>query len=165
MDGYFPLKMKRKNLEKVFDGFSDFSSSFPARNPSISMVFLILNWVVLVVLKDAKVSPIMEEPIGYDQMMPKEEQKVSPKISVEEVEDDVIIVPYSENEGRAIVLYKPMNSPLLNSLSCSDNFLYGLSFCHRGSMKDLDNKEERKRKINAGVKGESLVVVPWVAYS
>lgn len=31
MEGYFPLKMKRKDLEDVTDDFSDFSLCSPAR--------------------------------------------------------------------------------------------------------------------------------------
>ncbi|KAI3962942.1 hypothetical protein MKX01_029753 [Papaver californicum] len=157
MDGYLPMKMKRKDLEEVSDEFSDFSLSSPARK---------------IRRLDAELSPIMEEPIGYDQMMPEEEQRVSPIIPVEEVEDDVIIVPCLENEERAIVLYKPMNSPSLNSLSsfevtvnsdliASIKDRHGLWSGHRGLLKDLDNEEEWKE--NAGVKGECLAVVPWVA--
>ncbi|RZC56889.1 hypothetical protein C5167_015755 [Papaver somniferum] len=160
MDGYLPMKMKRKDLEEVSDEFSDFSLSSPARK---------------IRRLDAELSPIMEEPIGYDQIIPDEEQRVSPIIPVvEEVEDDVIILPV-ENEERAIVLYKPMeNSPSLNSLSSFEVTVnsdlipsikdrHGLWSGHRGLLKDLDNEEERRRKENAGGKGECLAVVPWVA--
>ncbi|MCL7042460.1 hypothetical protein MKW94_030165 [Papaver nudicaule] len=157
MDGYLSMKMKRKDLEEVSDEFSDFSLSSPARK---------------IRRLDAELPPIIEEPIDYEQMMPEEEQRrVIPVVE----EDGVIILPCSENEERAIVLYKPMNSPSLNSLSSFEVTVnsdlipsikdrHGLWSGHRGCLlKNLEDEEERKRNETAGGKGECLAVVPWVA--
>lgn len=45
MDGYYPLKMKRKDLEQVSDEFSDFSLSAPARK---IRRLVILNSIIVV---------------------------------------------------------------------------------------------------------------------
>ncbi|KAK6126634.1 hypothetical protein DH2020_039620 [Rehmannia glutinosa] len=95
MDGYFSLKLKRKDLEDVNDDFSDFSLSSPARK---------------IRRLDAELPPIIEEeecetPIAFEHTMLHEQSFVNDSsggIKIEELPN----VP--SNEEKAIVLFKPL---------------------------------------------------------
>ncbi|KAF9617532.1 hypothetical protein IFM89_037344 [Coptis chinensis] len=146
MSGYsWSLKMKRKELEDVYDDFSDFSLSSPARK---------------IRRLDADLPPIMEEE---DQLgIPVDIEM--PTVSRQIIEQEPL------NEERALVLYKPVNtSPLqLSDLSITVNgdLFPGLkngSFWsgYSGLFKTGENQTEPMGK-NAGT-NNCLAVVPWVS--
>ncbi|OVA19275.1 hypothetical protein BVC80_521g77 [Macleaya cordata] len=158
MAGYLSMKMKRKDLEEVYDEFSEFSLSAPARK---------------IRRLDAELPPIMEEeesgvPIDFDQVLP-EEQPFSASVTEN-------APSLSLNEERALVLYNPMNTPLLKSPS-SSNFSITVNSDlipgfkdqvfwsgRRNFLKVHDNEAEHRGDENAGGgNGECLAVVPWVS--
>ncbi|ERN12529.1 hypothetical protein AMTR_s00025p00194220 [Amborella trichopoda] len=92
--------MKRKELEEVYDDFSDFSLSSPGRK---------------IRRLDAELPPIMEEPnfpSFFEEQVP-EEHFLDLKDRIEQLPTGPIDVgsPVSVNEERALVLYKPLGSP------------------------------------------------------
>ncbi|KAL0344937.1 UNVERIFIED_CONTAM: hypothetical protein Sradi_4325000 [Sesamum radiatum] len=103
MEGYLPLKLKRKELEDVNDDFSDFSLSSPARK---------------IRRLDAELPPIIEEEeceIPIEHSLPQEQGFGSNSAGGLKIEE---LPPEPSNEERAIVLFKPTNaSPLLQSPS------------------------------------------------
>nr|CAD1824888.1 unnamed protein product [Ananas comosus var. bracteatus] len=120
--------MKRKDLEEVFDEFSEFSLSSPARK---------------IRRLDAELPPIIEEedlavPLDIEQQpqLMKEEASVPAMVigSGPVVEDGPPTLPtLPSNEERALVLYKPVEGQLLFgpggsnvSFRVSSDFLYGL---------------------------------------
>ncbi|KAJ0241766.1 hypothetical protein HA466_0211440 [Hirschfeldia incana] len=82
MAGYesVPMRMKRKEIDRVNDDFSDFSLSSPASK---------------IRRLDLDLPPIMEEEVDM------------PLVMEEEHDDDLQPSPGNENEERAIVLFKP----------------------------------------------------------
>ncbi|KAG9449309.1 hypothetical protein H6P81_009274 [Aristolochia fimbriata] len=152
MASYLSVKSKRKDFEEVYDDFSDFSLSSPARK---------------IRRLDAELPPIMEEeepmiPPVFDQHIP-EEQPRAPVV-IEE------LPPAPLNEERALVLYKPMAAPFLQSPTTS-----GLSFkVHTQLIPGFNDQmfwsgpselirnaenEERERSNNC------MAVVPWTPSS
>lgn len=106
MENYNTLKMKRMDFEYVYDDFNDFSLSFPATK---------------IRRLDVELQPIVEEveeeqmPIAFVQVATNQSFGINggdlgrngPVI------EELPSVP--ENEERAIVLFKPMNTPLVQS--------------------------------------------------
>ncbi|CAA6671177.1 unnamed protein product [Spirodela intermedia] len=102
MDGYVPAKMKRKDLEEVYDEFSEFSLSSPARK---------------IRRLDTELPPIMEEeelpagpPTAFGRPLTKEDplQDISPQLAARSSGGYESSAPL--NEERALVLYKPVRS-------------------------------------------------------
>ncbi|RVW27940.1 hypothetical protein CK203_094116 [Vitis vinifera] len=121
MASYLSLKMKRKELEEVNDDFSDFSLSSPPEkfadcfyvSGSRRMDNQTLN--ILSATEetfDAELPPIMEEE---EMMFPVEFEQLLPEKQVENTREEVDGIPL--NAERAIVLFKPVNSPLMQSPS------------------------------------------------
>ncbi|XP_068643840.1 uncharacterized protein [Aristolochia californica] len=149
MASFLSVKSKRKDLEEVYDDFSDFSLSSPARK---------------IRRLDAELPPIMEEeehmiPPVFEQPMPEEQPRAF--VVLEEMPP-----PPSNEEERALVVYKPVNAPYLQSPTTS-----GLSFKvltelipdqmfwsgwsgHPEVIKDAENEERETSK-------RCLAVVPW----
>ncbi|KAG5606903.1 hypothetical protein H5410_028395 [Solanum commersonii] len=138
MEPYYTLKMKRKDLEDVYDEFSEFSLSSPARKirrllPTCDQEIRV-ETVVVKSFFDADLPPIIEEveepeiPIAFEQAA------TYPSFGSNAVNRGLVIeelpsVP--ENEERAIVLFKPMNtqpvhSPSNFSVKVDPQFLNGL---------------------------------------
>ncbi|OWM86910.1 uncharacterized protein LOC116189383 [Punica granatum] len=97
-------KMKRKDLDQVSDDFSDFSLSSPARK---------------IRRLDAELPPIMEdeEPGNFMSF-----EQPSPTLQGARASPIIEELPPSSapvNEERAIVLFKPVNSPILQHQSSS----------------------------------------------
>eukprot|EP00268_Persea_americana_P029584 TRINITY_DN28618_c0_g1_i1.p1 TRINITY_DN28618_c0_g1~~TRINITY_DN28618_c0_g1_i1.p1 ORF type:complete len:234 (+),score=63.24 TRINITY_DN28618_c0_g1_i1:241-942(+) len=144
MAGFLSVKMKRKDLEEVNDDFSEFSLSSPARK---------------IRRLDAELPPIMEEEEPAISIT-RDQQLVAP---VEEP------VPYTLNEERALVLYKPVNAQLLQSSSSSNlsfrvntDLIPGLKnqVIRRGcanAMPELMRDEDNEVAKTASC----LAVVPW----
>lgn len=151
MAGFFSMKMKRKELEEVNEDFSDFSLSSPARK---------------IRRLDAELPPIMEDeevkiPTGFKQSFP-----------VSAVGDDsggpvIEELPcHPVNEERAIVLFKPMTTPLMHSptsftvssdiISGFKNQLWSSQSSHIKSATDEEGETHDKPT------NECLAVVPWV---
>lgn len=153
------LKMKRKDLDQVSDEFSDFSLSSPACK---------------IRRLDAELAPITEEepeiPIGFE----RPENKGSfggnggvggGGVVIEELPNGV------ENEERALVVFNPVSSPLLQSpsnysISVSPQLISGwknqlLWSNHSSQWRALDS-DERKDDNKSGPQNECLAVVPWV---
>ncbi|MCD9642972.1 hypothetical protein HAX54_030070 [Datura stramonium] len=158
METYYQLKMKRKDLEDVYDEFSDFSLSSPARK---------------IRRLDAELPPIVEEveepeiPIAFEQAA------TYPSIGTNAVNRGLVIeelpsVP--ENEERAIVLFKPMNTPPVHSPSnfsvkVDPQFINGFKSQvfwenRANALKPADN-EATEQEDSSSAK-ECLAVVPWV---
>ncbi|OAY71371.1 uncharacterized protein LOC109726020 [Ananas comosus] len=159
MVGFMEGKMKRKDLEEVFDEFSEFSLSSPARK---------------IRRLDAELPPIIEGedlavPLDIEQQpqLTKEEASVPAMVigSGPAVEDGPPTLPtLPSNEERALVLYKPVEGQLLFgpggsnvSFRVSSDFLHGLKsqVFHRRGNHMLD--EEPGEGSN-----NCLAVVPWV---
>lgn len=158
METYYSLKMKRKDLEDVYDEFSDFSLSSPARK---------------IRRLDAELPPIIEEveepeiPISFEQAA------TYPSFGSNAVNRGLVIeelpsVP--ENEERAIVLFKPMNTPHVHSPSnfsvkVDPQFINGFKSQffwenRANAFRPADN-EATQQEDSSSAK-ECLAVVPWV---
>lgn len=158
METYYQLKMKRKDLEDVYDEFSDFSLSSPARK---------------IRRLDAELPPIIEEveepeiPIAFEQAA------TYPSFGSNAVNRGLVIeelpsVP--ENEERAIVLFKPMNTPPVNSPSnlsvkVDPQFINGFKSQvfwenRANAFRPADN-EATQQEDSSSAK-QCLAVVPWV---
>eukprot|EP00258_Populus_trichocarpa_P005310 XP_002308091.1 uncharacterized protein LOC7474706 [Populus trichocarpa] len=160
--------LKRKEVDEVSDDFSDFSLSAPARK---------IRRLVL----GADLPPIIEEeegstvPVGF--VEEEEEGTGSSFISKRNkgVQIEELIMPppssssISDNEERAIVLFKPVNnlhmlhhSPNDFSVSLDSNIISGfknqvLWSSQSGQVKPPEEEEE------AGARRDySMAVVPWV---
>ncbi|XP_055810817.1 uncharacterized protein LOC129880687 [Solanum dulcamara] len=158
MDTYYSLKMKRKDLEDVNDEFSDFSLSLPARKMR---------------RLDADLPPIIEEveepeiPIDFEQAATYQSfgsNAVNRGLVIEELPS----VP--ENEERAIVLFKPMNTPHVHSPSnfsvkMYPQFINGFKsqvfWDNRANAFRLADNEGTPQEDSSSAQ-ECLAVVPWV---
>ncbi|KAJ0985193.1 hypothetical protein J5N97_003549 [Dioscorea zingiberensis] len=150
MVGFLSGKMKRKDVDEVSDEFSEFSLSSPARK---------------IRRLDADLPPIMEEdeaavPHVFQQQRDQQMRSKAPEFDA--VVEDVPAIP--ANEERAIVLYKPVDSPLLLSPS-SSNTCYTVS---SDLFPDLKNQVFWRQNSNLSTVREvgmdnSLAVVPWVS--
>ncbi|CAI9293843.1 unnamed protein product [Lactuca saligna] len=140
MEGYFPMKLKRKDLDEVNDDFCDFSLSSPARK---------------IRRLDAELPPIVEEeemgsPLVFEQSVPSQATSMEQVMTRSSVAINELNGSLPENEERAIVLYDPMNNiPSLQSrspfsISVNSDFLSGY-------------------KSGSEPSKGSLAVVPWVA--
>nr|GMC65048.1 STE20-like serine/threonine-protein kinase [Ipomoea batatas] len=159
MDGYYPLKMKRKDLEQVSDEFSDFSLSAPARK---------------IRRLDAELPPILEE-IEDDRDIPVAFVP-SPSgqsfggygrrgVQIEELPD----VP--DNKETAIVLFKPMDTPFVLtpqnfSVKIDPQFISGLKnqVPWRSQSNQLGQDEDGAKEMGntSAARNQCLAVVPWV---
>ncbi|KAL5767393.1 hypothetical protein ACOSQ2_014176 [Xanthoceras sorbifolium] len=151
---YFPMKMmKRKelDLDEVSDELHDFSLSSPARK---------------IRRLNAQLPPIMEE---------EKEQEVLVEMSPSSpVYEGMVAEPVSDpvNEERAIVLYKPVNSPALlqspsnvtvnlGSLNLVSGFKNEFLRVRQSSHMKLPEDDEYSDNKNATTKN-CLAVIPWV---
>ncbi|KAB5551945.1 hypothetical protein DKX38_009256 [Salix brachista] len=159
--------LKRKEVDEVSDDFSDFSLSSPARK---------IRRLVL----GADLPPIIEEeegsafPAGFVEEEERNGSLIGRKkqgVQIEELitpESSSSAPPTSDNEERAIVLFKPVNNlPLLHqspndfSVSLDPNIISGfknqfLWSSQSGQVKSPEDEE-------AGVRRDySMAVVPWV---
>ncbi|KAL6977886.1 hypothetical protein U1Q18_026669 [Sarracenia purpurea var. burkii] len=165
MAGYLSMKMKRKDLEDVNDEFSDFSLSSPARK---------------IRRLDAELPPIMEEeepevPLIFEQQVTPEEHHLP---SIEEqvggsgpIMQEFPSVP--KNEERAIVLFTPMNTPLLQSpsnfsVSVNSDIISGIKnhILWSSQCNTAKEAEDEAARLGLNTKGrrtnDCLAVVPWV---
>ncbi|XP_009804133.1 uncharacterized protein LOC107810239 [Nicotiana tabacum] len=161
MENYYTLKMARKDFEYVYDDFNDFSLSSPATK---------------IRRLDVELQPIVEEveeepmPIAFEQVATNQSFGINggdlgrngPVI------EELPSVP--ENEERAIVLFKPMNTQLVQSPSdfsikvnpqftngFKNPVLWGSQSCILRRAGD-ENADEN---LSGSSKG-CLAVVPWV---
>ncbi|KAJ0965568.1 hypothetical protein J5N97_026706 [Dioscorea zingiberensis] len=151
----FASRMKRKELEDVSDGFSEFSLSAPSRK---------------IRRLDVDLVPIMGEEhvvpsVPQQQFLIEQMGGIAPQFDA--LVEDAPQVPV--NEERAIVLYKPIDSPLYLSPSSSN-----VSFTVSSDMyPGLKNQVFWPRNSNPGVSSglmdckqvvanDSLAMVPWV---
>lgn len=144
--------MKRKEVEEVYDDFAEFSLSSPARK---------------IRRLDAELPRIMEEeplmPLSCDQQVAVPMESAVPSTP-------------APNEERALVLYKPVNTPIMmQSSGGSSNFTFKV---HPDLISGLKNqvywpggvnsitevKDEEERSMNNGATSTNscLAVVPWV---
>ncbi|KAJ4958558.1 hypothetical protein NE237_025669 [Protea cynaroides] len=154
MTGYSSMKMKRKDLEEVYDEFSEFSLSSPARK---------------IRRLDAELPPIMEEEetpeisLGFDQPH-SIDLGISSAQQVEAVVTEAL--PYARlNEERALVLYKPMNKPLVE-ITVNSDLIPGWRnhVLWPGQTKEARKVEDEATdtRKNTFIKNDQLAVVPWV---
>ncbi|KAF8392781.1 hypothetical protein HHK36_021018 [Tetracentron sinense] len=160
MAGHLSMKMKRKDLEEVYDEFSDFSLFSPARK---------------IRRLDAELPPILEEeeqkiPLVFDRPLP-EEGLTSTMEQVGAPVEDVNSVPL--NAERALVLYKPVNEPLLQCSGSSEFSIMVNPYLisgfknqvmwsgHPNPIKTMED-EAASAEQNVVATNDHLAVVPWV---
>ncbi|KAG5564944.1 hypothetical protein RHGRI_000972 [Rhododendron griersonianum] len=164
MAGYASMKMKRKDLEEVNDDFSDFSLSSPARK---------------IRRLDADLPPIMEEeepevPFGFNPRPMGDEHIPSYMEQTGGLGSCPIIGESSTvpgNEERALVLFRPMSTPLLLSpsnfsVSVNSDIISGIKnqivwSVQSNGVKSKEDEAERQG-FNTTRANESLAIVPWV---
>ncbi|CAK9170668.1 unnamed protein product [Ilex paraguariensis] len=156
MKGFLPLKLKRKDLEEINDDFSDFSLSSPARK-------------IRRLDAELPLPPIMEEE--ELEIPPAYGQQTIPTSNVGPVIEELPTVPV--NEERSIVLFKPMNSPLLQlpstfSVSVDPDLISGFKNADQvlwsSKSSPLKSAEDDvvKQDLNSVATNDLLAVVPWV---
>ncbi|KAJ6296369.1 hypothetical protein OIU78_024254 [Salix suchowensis] len=160
--------LKRKEVDEVSDDFSDFSLSAPSRK---------IRRLVL----DAELPTIIEEEEGStvpgefgeeegDGGLISNEQRKNQGVPIEEVVMQESSAAISDNEERAIVLFKPVSnlhllhrSPNNFSVSLDSNIISGfknqfLWLSQSGGARSVEEEEEE-----AGARrDDSMAVVPWV---
>ncbi|XP_075512915.1 uncharacterized protein LOC142548462 [Primulina tabacum] len=153
MEGYFPLKMKRKDLEDVTDYFSDFSLCSPARK---------------IRRLDAELPPIMEDceiPMRFEESVP-EKQSYYSNLGVLKIEELPV-----ENEERAIVLFKPVDSPLqqfpsIFSVAVDPHIISGIKNQVRQSTESspwrIANEKAESEDGNLQSNSGCLAVIQWI---
>ncbi|XP_077222916.1 uncharacterized protein LOC143856547 [Tasmannia lanceolata] len=155
MTGFLSVKMKRKDLEDVYDEFSDFSLSSPARK---------------IRRLDAELPPIMEEeepviPLDYSQSLSEDSLKGStPQLTAAMTE---ALPSLSLNEEKALVLYKQVNTPLLQSSSSSNLSFRVNTDLLPGFKNQIFWSGNSNLVTEASDKVESngcLAVVPWAPF-
>ncbi|KAJ8540014.1 hypothetical protein K7X08_026403 [Anisodus acutangulus] len=158
MEAYYPMKMKRKDLEDVYDEFSDFSLSSPARK---------------IRRLDAELPPIIEEVEEPEIPLTFEQAATDPSFGSNLGNRGIVIeelpsVP--ENEEMAIVLFKPTNTPLVYSpsnfsLKVNPQFINGFKsqvfWENRANAFRPADGEATQQEDSCSAK-ECLAVVPWV---
>ncbi|KAK4756153.1 hypothetical protein SAY87_006280 [Trapa incisa] len=149
-------KTKRKDLDQVNDDFSDFSLSSPARK---------------IRRLDAELPPIVEDddieyPMSTEQPGP-EVRPAGTSLMIEELPPPSSPI----NEERALVLFKPVRSPVLQQqspsiLSVSVDADWISEFKNRNLWGSLSGSE-RSLEDDAGPadsnRNRCMAVVPWVA--
>uniref|UniRef100_A0A0A9G8L5 Uncharacterized protein n=1 Tax=Arundo donax TaxID=35708 RepID=A0A0A9G8L5_ARUDO len=143
---------KRKELEQVVDGLSDFSLSGPAAKSR---------------RLDPELPPIMEEEAPAPSMPFQHEmlgEDISSGINVPSVEDmmEGAMSPHVSSEDMALVLYKPVDNPALfgpgissSSFTVSSDLIRGLKnhAFNQGNYHELEDKSPQRSNI--------LALVPW----
>ncbi|XP_074585818.1 uncharacterized protein LOC141841550 [Curcuma longa] len=156
MTRFWQGKLKRKDLEEVYDDFAEFSLSSPARK---------------IRRLDADLPPILElgEPTSISTCnQPFQQEKSSASSSdVPKFETTVNVrmhVHPLDNEERAIVLYKPVEIPLMLSpeptsfsLQINQNFMVGLNHVFKPGHLDSKHKDQLE-----GAQDSCLAVIPWI---
>ncbi|KZV49014.1 hypothetical protein F511_09610 [Dorcoceras hygrometricum] len=153
MEGFLPLKVKRKDLEDVTDDFSDFSLCSPARK---------------IRRLDAELPPIIEDreiPMRLEESVPREQSFYS-NLGVLKIEELPI-----ENEERAIVLFNPLDSPLQQlpsrfSVSVDPHIISGIKNQVRQSNESspwrISDDKVESEDSNLYSNNDCLAVIPWV---
>ncbi|XP_073140691.1 uncharacterized protein [Henckelia pumila] len=149
MAGYSPLKMKRKDLEDVTDDFSDFSLCSPARK---------------IRRLDAELPPIIEEreiPMRFEESVHQKQSYYS-NLGVLKIEELPI-----EKEERAIVLFKPVDSPLQHlpakfSVSVDPHIISGIKNQVRQSNESSPWRIADEEDSNLHSNNGCLAIIPWV---
>lgn len=157
METYYSLKMKRKDLDDVYDEFSDFSLSSPARK---------------IRRLDAELPPIIEEVEEPEIPIPFAQAATDPSFGIGVNRGAVIeeLPSVPENDERAIVLFKPTSTHLVHSPS---NFSVKVDpqfiTCFKSqafwgnqanAFRPAHNEEMSEE--GSGSTKECLAVVPWV---
>ncbi|CAN4096627.1 unnamed protein product [Withania somnifera] len=149
--------MKRKDLEDVYDEFSDFSLSSPARK---------------IRRLDAELPPIIEEVEDPEIPIAFEQAATYPSFGNNVVNRGLVIeelpsVP--ENEKRAIVLFNPMNTPPVHSPSnffveVDPRFINGFKsqFFWENRANAFKSADNGAREQDSSSTKECRAVVPWV---
>uniref|UniRef100_A0ACD5TCN2 Uncharacterized protein n=1 Tax=Avena sativa TaxID=4498 RepID=A0ACD5TCN2_AVESA len=142
---------KRKELEQVVDGLSDFSLSAPAAKSR---------------RLDPGLPPILEEPpahsIQYQHEMLGGE--ISSGVTVPIVEDmiDGTMPCHLSSEDMALVLYKPVNKPALLGLNIASPSIIVSSDLIRGLKNQPFNQgNSHGLEDNSPERSNCLALVPW----
>ncbi|XP_073276393.1 uncharacterized protein [Primulina huaijiensis] len=154
MEIYFPPKMKRKDLDDVNDKFSDFSLRACARK---------------IRRLDVGLPPIVEEEFDISMMTFKQSvPRKQSNLGGLEIEESP-----REDDKKTIVLFKPMENPLLKSpssfsVSVDPHFILGLksqanqvTCLSQSNSWRLHNENAESNDTDSSNKG-CLAVVPWI---
>ncbi|KAJ8564513.1 hypothetical protein K7X08_000973 [Anisodus acutangulus] len=147
--------MKRKDLDDVYD---DFSLSSPARK---------------IRRLDAELPPIIEEVEEPEVPIAFEQAATDPSFGSNAGNRGIVIeeLPSApENEERAIVLFKPTNTPLVHSpsnfsLKVNPQFINGFKsqiFWENRANASRPADSEATQQEDSNSANECLAVVPWV---
>ncbi|XP_011094069.1 uncharacterized protein LOC105173866 [Sesamum indicum] len=153
MVGYFQLKMKRrKDVEDVSDDFAEFSLS-----PR--------SWKTTRL--DAELPPIPEEeepevPVAFELSLPRERRFGRSVIRSLET-DELRSGP--EDEERAIVLFKTINTTSNFSVSIDPDLISGLKvlWSNKSNSLRVASDEAASKDRDSSSRNGRLAVVPWVA--
>uniref|UniRef100_A0A0A9CSK3 Uncharacterized protein n=1 Tax=Arundo donax TaxID=35708 RepID=A0A0A9CSK3_ARUDO len=143
---------KRKELEEVVDGLSGFSLSGPAAKSR---------------RLDRELPPIMEEEAPASSMPFQHEmlgEDINSGVNMPSVEDmmEGAMLPHVSSENMALVLYKPVDNPVLfgpgissSSFIVSSDLIRGLKnhAFNQGNYHELEDKSPER--------SNSLALVPW----
>ncbi|RZR84859.1 hypothetical protein BHM03_00011743 [Ensete ventricosum] len=137
MTGFWHGKLKRKDLEEVYDDFAEFSLSSPARKIRRLVSVLFLERLPGAFL--CSVDLIVPDPFVFMLKycnISSSDMQTSGSVASEAMSGYPL-----DNEERAIVLYKPVETPLMLS----------------PGNRSFDKKDQR-----TGVSNSCLAVIPWV---
>ncbi|KGN65518.1 uncharacterized protein LOC101205533 [Cucumis sativus] len=161
------MKMKRKDLDQINDDFSDFSLSSPARK---------------IRRLDVGLPPIIEEEeppefsvLSKQPLIPEDFTVGGNGVRIEELSDASSVSPsvyamedrpFCDNQERAIVLFKPVNTSFFQSsplsVSVDSDIISGFKSeflrenCYDGRVKCGEDDEDMV------IENKNLAVVPWV---
>ncbi|XP_038880770.1 uncharacterized protein LOC120072359 [Benincasa hispida] len=161
------MKMKRKDLDQINDEFSDFSLSSPARK---------------IRRLDVGLPPIIEEEeppeiavLSKEPLIPENFVVDGNSLRIEELPNVSSVSasayamedrPFCDNQERAIVLFKPVNSPFLQSsplsVSVDSDIISGFKseFLRENRYDGRVRFDEDDEEM--GIENKNLAVVPWV---
>ncbi|KAG6474269.1 uncharacterized protein LOC122028063 [Zingiber officinale] len=144
-------KLKRKDLEEVYDDFAEFSLSSPSRK---------------IRRLDADLPPILEqgEPTSTSTCNQPFQQEESSASSSDVPTASVAMHVHPFDNERALVLYKPVEMSLMLSpeptsfsLQINPSFMDGLNHVFKPRNLDSKNKDQPE-----GTQNNCFAVIPWI---
>ncbi|KAL6888519.1 hypothetical protein ACP4OV_009545 [Aristida adscensionis] len=142
---------RRKELERVVDGISDFSLSGPAAKSR---------------RLDPGLPPIMEEPpqapMAFQYEMLGEE--VNSGVSMPIVEDmmEGIVSPHASTDDMALVVYKQVDNPVVGPGISSSSFVVSSDLIRRLKNHALNQGNYHELEDKSPDRSNSLALIPWV---
>ncbi|KAF9662916.1 hypothetical protein SADUNF_Sadunf18G0104100 [Salix dunnii] len=159
--------LKRKEVDEVSDEFSDFSLSAPARK----IRRLVLDAELPTIIEEEEGSAVpgeFGEEEGDDGLISNEQRK-NQGVQIEEVVMPESSAATSDNEERAIVLFKPVSnlhllhrSPNNFSVSLDSNIISGFKNQFLWLSQSDGARSVEEEEAAGATRDDSMAVVPWV---